>query len=49
MVYVEDACRGVAVKDIEDQKKKLVNNGAIIANSKQVCIREFNERALNLF
>lgn len=36
VVYVEDACRGVDVKDIEEQKRKLVNNGALMVHSKQV-------------
>jgi nicotinamidase-related amidase len=36
VVYIEDACRGVDLKDIENQKKRLVNNGAVMVNSKQV-------------
>jgi hypothetical protein len=38
VIYVEDATRGVDTKDIEDQKKKLVNNGAIMVNTNQVII-----------
>lgn len=38
VVYVEDACRGVDLKDIEAQKKRLTNNGAIVVNSKDVSI-----------
>ena len=36
VIFIEDACRGVDIKDIEDQKKKLINHGALIVNSKQV-------------
>ena len=38
VVYIEDACRGVDVKDIEAQKKNLLNHGALMVNSKQVNI-----------
>ena len=36
VIYVEDACRGVDPKDIVEQKKRLVSQGAIMVNSKQV-------------
>ena len=36
VIYVEDACRGVDNKDIDEQKRKLVSQGAIMINSKQV-------------
>lgn len=36
VVYVTDAARGVDVNDIADQKKILVNHGALMVNSKQV-------------
>lgn len=36
VIYVEDACRGVDAKDIEDQKKRLISHGALMVNSKQV-------------
>ena len=39
VIYVEDCCRGVDVKDIEYQKKRLLNHGAIIVSSKQVELR----------
>lgn len=39
VVYIEDASRGVDCKDIEEQKRKLVNNGALMVNSKQVIIQ----------
>ena len=42
VVFIEDACKGVTVEDIEEQKKKLVENGAIMINTEQVII-------LNLF
>jgi nicotinamidase/pyrazinamidase len=36
VIYIEDACKGVDLKDIEEQKRKLVNHGAVMVNSKQV-------------
>jgi exosome complex component RRP4 len=36
VIYVEDACRGVDLKDIDMEKKRLVNQGALVVNSKQV-------------
>ena len=40
VIYVEDACRGVDVHDIESQKKKLLNHGALMVSSKQVNFRK---------
>lgn len=36
VAYVEDAARGVDVKDIEEQKKRLISQGALMVDSKQV-------------
>lgn len=36
VIFIEDATRGVDLKDIESQKRRLVNNGALMANSKDV-------------
>ena len=36
VVYVEDAARGVDIKDIEEQKKRLISQGALMVDSKQV-------------
>lgn len=38
VIFVQDACRGVSVSDIEDQKKILINHGALMVNAKQVCL-----------
>ncbi len=43
VIYVEDACRGVDVHDIESQKKKLTNHGALMVSSKQVLVEYFLE------
>ncbi len=39
VIYIEDASRGVDVRDIEEQKRRLVSNGALMINSKQVSLR----------
>ncbi|CAF0792607.1 unnamed protein product [Brachionus calyciflorus] len=36
VVYIEDAVRGVDLKDIENQKRNLINNGALLAKSKDI-------------
>lgn len=36
VILVEDACRGVDVQAIVDTKKRLIQKGAIVLNSKQV-------------
>jgi hypothetical protein len=42
VIYVEDACRGVDLKDIEEQKKRLSSRGALMVNSKQVFLFKTN-------
>jgi nicotinamidase/pyrazinamidase len=36
IILIEDACRGVDTQAISDTKKKLIQKGAIVLNSKQV-------------
>lgn len=36
VIVVHDACRGVDVKSIREQKETLISRGAILVNSKQV-------------
>lgn len=36
VIFIQDAARGVDVNDIADQKKILINHGALMVNSKQV-------------
>jgi nicotinamidase-related amidase len=36
LVLIEDACRDVDTQAISDTKKKLIQKGAIVLNSKQV-------------
>jgi hypothetical protein len=36
VVFVEDACRGIDLEDIEMQKKILVKGGAVVAKTERV-------------
>ena len=46
-IYIEDACRGVDTRDIEEQKRKLVQQGAVMIQSKQVRLKVFETRFIH--
>ena len=35
-MFVEDACRGIDLADIEAQKTRLLNHGAVVVSSDKV-------------
>jgi hypothetical protein len=35
-VFVEDACRGIIESEIEEQKNRLINHGAVVVTSDKV-------------
>ncbi len=36
VVFVEDACRGIIESEIEEQKNRLINHGAVVVTSDKV-------------